>query len=212
MNAFQKTTHGGAECWEPVGEGAQAAIIAAANAIAELNDVLNAGMPATTFTETLGTAASESPNMLYVAGQRLESIGRLEDARRAYRAALEATAQPHPQKPLRQELQTTKWSQRLCTSPEVQPGSGVDDMRATLLYHLAHAFLLEGGRVTEAVETATQAVELSPQSGEFSLSNQDVLRSPGCRCAATGSNQLLKWPCSVATSRLDVASTLMSGD
>ena len=132
--------------------------------------------------------------MLYVAGQKLESIGRLEDARGAYRAALEAIAHSQPQQPLRQALQTTKWSQGLSMPPEVKPVSGVDDMRATLLYHLAHAFLLEGGRAAEAVETATQAVELSPQSGEFSLPNQKmgVLRSPDSHCTDIGSNQLFK--------------------
>lgn len=190
MNAVQKTTRGGAECWEPVGEGLQAAIVAAASAIAELKDALNAGIPATASTLT----TSEGPNMLYVAGQKLESIGRLEDARGAYRAALEAIAHSQPQQPFRQELQTTKWSQGLSMPPEVKPVSGVDDMRATLLYHLAHAFLLEGGRAAEAVETATQAVELSPQSGEFSLPNQKmgVLRSPDSHCTDTGSNQLFK--------------------
>ena len=47
-------------------------------------------------------------------------------------------------------------------------GSG-GGARATLLYHLAHAYLLEEGestRVAEAIDSATQAVELSPRTGK----------------------------------------------
>jgi tetratricopeptide (TPR) repeat protein len=101
--------------------------------------------------------------MLYVAGQQLESIGRLEEARSAYRRALEATMLSQPQKPLDHRDKAPALSQGLSGIPDV------DSTRATVLYHLAHAFLLEAGRETEAVESAIQAVELSSHSGKFAI-------------------------------------------
>ncbi len=177
MHAVQKTNRGGAECWEPVGGELQAAILAAASAIAELKDCLSAGCPgsASSLTESLGTAASEGLNMLYVAGQKLESIGRLEEARSAYSRALDATVQSPSQQPPHQRVNPPTQSQGLTTTPETELVDDIYMTRATLLYHLAHAFLLEPGRETEAVERATRAVELSPHSGTFAAMFESCL-------------------------------------
>ena len=164
MKAVQKTSRGGAECWEPAGEEITTAIFAAVSAIAEINANLGSeGSPAGTlsFTSKLGATTVEDVDMLYAAGQKLESIGQLEDARDAYRRALEITARSQPGSSANSKFQSSV---------------DTDETRATLLYQLAHAFLLEGGRVAEAVQSATQAVDLSPRAGKLVLSARRILR------------------------------------
>ena len=124
--------------------------------------------------------------MLYVAGQKLESVGRLEEARGAYRRALEATTQPQPQKSVDHRVKASKLSHELSRTPDV------DMTRATLLYHLAHAFLLEADHEAEAVECAKQAVELSPHSGTLTTVLIEM-RCPLKRCS-TGIIALTRLP------------------
>lgn len=161
LNAVQKTNHGGAECWEPAGDRVRAALFAAAAAIVDIKAELDTFIPSAS---ALGVAGvMESPNMLYVAGQRLESIGRLEEARSAYHRALESTAQLQLRA---RESSRVDRSRQIPANVKMKPLADANDTRATLLYHLAHAFLLEGGHVAEAIESATQAVDVSPQAGE----------------------------------------------
>ena len=71
LKAVQKTSRGGAECWEPAGEEIATAIFAAVSAIAEINGNLSTGRsPAGThsLTPILGATTAEDVNMLYAAG------------------------------------------------------------------------------------------------------------------------------------------------